>query len=533
MFKKLIRRKHFRTLRAQLRGAKKLRNRNEPFFVVDSVSSITEVNLGLNKDDFPKALVGSHGSIAEILLRQVLLSNYVKMCSAVMQSIGSGKPVSSPLPSSWRKHLTNNGVACSVFYCRVLLFLLSLKRLAFGFIKSLILLSPIKKPGYPGCPYVVFVSLPMGQKALPAPGGEKSYDLISWYKQSIIRKPDIRKIWVQAKVGKEYVAPEELVVTQSIFPKLGSFYSYIRFLFKNAKALFITIFGVLMGKWYYGFLYHESVFLNYFSLLDTDQLADNYFFPISNWFFKPLWTHEAEKKGASVSLYCTSVNMDKFWRHEEKEPDTYGLKVMLWNRFIVWDKQQENYFKQYRPRATFTRVGYIDYRGLTYSHFPKNNKKTLSVFDVYPGRPIFCTSSGYAIPMSLEETNILFMEDIIKVFNDGTWNILWKPKRDTTSNYNSNGFLRKQLNVIGDHMIIIDSNIAATSLIENSDVVISMPFSSPSLTAKVKGVPSIYYDRSGLVRYTENHGVPVLKSKVELKKWFESLPVNHTVNSRD
>jgi polysaccharide biosynthesis PFTS motif protein len=58
---------------------------------------------------------------------------------------------------------------------------------------------------------------------------------------------------------------------------------------------------------------------------------------------------------------------------------------------------------------------------------------------------------------------------------------------------------------------------------ENSDAVISMPFSSPSLTAKVKGVPSIYYDRSGLVRSIESHGIPVLKNEEELKKWFESL----------
>ena len=54
-----------------------------------------------------------------------------------------------------------------------------------------------------------------------------------------------------------------------------------------------------------------------------------------------------------------------------------------------------------------------------------------------------------------------------------------------------------------------------------------MPFSSPSCIAKAKGVPSIFYDRSGLVRCTESHGIPVLKSEEELKKWFESLVVNH------
>ena len=82
-------------------------------------------------------------------------------------------------------------------------------------------------------------------------------------------------------------------------------------------------------------------------------------------------------------------------------------------------------------------------------------------------------------------------------------------------------------------MIIIEPSIAATSLVENSDAVISMPFSSPSCIAKAKGVPSIFYDRSGLVRCTESHGIPVLKSEEELKKWFKSLVVNHIIVDRE
>ena len=160
-------------------------------------------------------------------MRQILLLYYSNMCSAVMQGIGSGKPISTPLPSAWRKHLADNGIACSAFYCRVLLFLLTLKRLAVGFVKSLFLLFPVKKPGHPGCSYVVFVNLL--QKNLPASGDEKSYDIISWYKESTIRKPNIGKIWAQAKVEKEYTAAEDLIVARSVFPKLGSLTEYIRF----------------------------------------------------------------------------------------------------------------------------------------------------------------------------------------------------------------------------------------------------------------------------------------------------------------
>ena len=77
MLRKLIRKKHFRTLLAQLRGAKILREKDTPFYVMDAVSSLTDVSLGLQKNDFPKVLVGSHGPIAEILLRQIFLKSYL------------------------------------------------------------------------------------------------------------------------------------------------------------------------------------------------------------------------------------------------------------------------------------------------------------------------------------------------------------------------------------------------------------------------------------------------------------------------
>ena len=131
--------------------------------------------------------------------------------------------------------------------------------------------------------------------------------------------------------------------------------------------------------------------------------------------------------------------------------------------------------------------------------------------------------------------NLSFLEDILEVFKDSSWEILWKAKRIVDSSFISNAFIRKRLNLIEEHIIIVEPNIAATSLMEVSDAVISMPFSTPSLIAKVKGIPSIYYDTSGpgRVRNQESHGIPVLKSKDELKEWYEPLSVKHTVVSCD
>jgi polysaccharide biosynthesis PFTS motif protein len=129
--------------------------------------------------------------------------------------------------------------------------------------------------------------------------------------------------------------------------------------------------------------------------------------------------------------------------------------------------------------------------------------------------------------------NFSFLEDILEVFKDSSWKILWKAKRVVGTDFISNAFQRKRLNFIGDRMIPVDPGVAARTLVEASDAVISMPFSTPSLIAKMKGIPSAYYDSSELVNRTESHGIPVLKKKVELNRWFESFPVNHSVDICD
>ena len=53
---------------------------------------------------------------------------------------------------------------------------------------------------------------------------------------------------------------------------------------------------ISIGRWWYGYLYRESISLHYTSLISNDSLAEDYYFHNSGWFFKPLWTYEVEKK---------------------------------------------------------------------------------------------------------------------------------------------------------------------------------------------------------------------------------------------
>ena len=51
------------------------------------------------------------------------------------------------------------------------------------------------------------------------------------------------------------------------------------------------------------------------------------------------------------------------------------------------------------------------------------------MFDVTPSRPTNYSGYGFAIqPYYSEELNLKFLQDIIKVFNNDQWEILWKRK---------------------------------------------------------------------------------------------------------
>jgi len=219
-----------------MRGAKNLRKSGNPYFILNTIRDLAEVPLGLKSCDFPKILVGSHAANAEIVLRQILLREYVKLCAVIMQSIGSGDPVAAPIPPAWVDHLVANGINCSPFLCRVLLYIAAIKRKAIGMAKFLYSAVQIKGSKYPDCPYVVFLDLQ--QNSLPGYNRvKKTRDIITWYKESIIRRQDVKKIWVQAKVDDDYEAPDDLIVSRVLFPRFNSFSACLHY-YSNVVAAF-------------------------------------------------------------------------------------------------------------------------------------------------------------------------------------------------------------------------------------------------------------------------------------------------------
>ena len=522
MFQSYFRKKNFRKIHFQLKGAKKLRDRKDPYFVLNTVCDLTDVPLDLEKYDFPKILVGSHSEYAEITLRQVFLLRFKEICTPIIQSIGGGNRVAIPLPFTWVKHLVANGIDCSMTFCRVLLFGFALKKIVFSIIKFLYLAFQIKNPKYPGCSYNVFMGL--GENNLPEyEKGKITRDIITWYKESVIKNPKKSKIWAQVKVSNEYAPPEYLIVSLNYFPRLSSFSAYLNFCAVSLFGIIVSIIGVIRGRWWYGLIIDETIKLNYVKNLQRKHLADEYFFNNSQWYYKPLWTYEVENRKSLITQIYYSTNNDNYVYDEYKFNGFPGYQIMQWKRFVVWDKKHENFLKQYCPNSKYIKVGYVDFTGISENFSIGHRFNTLSLFDIDPLRQTGCTKHGMAIPYYLtEELNIKFLQDIKEVCMEFKWIIYWKRKR--TNNLTSKKVRQKQSQLVDKNLIEIDPNISASYLVEISDAVISMPFSSPSVIAKFKKVPCSFYDASGiLVNSIQSRGIPLLKNKLELREWFKSL----------
>jgi polysaccharide biosynthesis PFTS motif protein len=524
VIKKFLRKQFFKKKLSLLRGAKILRNQNTPFLVVNSISLFTKTSLNLDSSQFPKSLVGDHSSKAEILLRQVLLKKYTPICISIMQSIGSSKPLVSALPATWLNVLVQNGVACSHFLCKKKLLLSSFVQVGFGIYQFLYLAQIYLTSNNVNKPYVMFMGL--SKECLPTQNARNQHNIISWYKNSEIKIHDVNEIWAEVRGNKNSRLSTDIFIQNNIFPGLLNMSDYLKYVFKIIIAFNVAIFGILRGRWWYGFLFAESIKLHYVKLLKRELLAEEYFFSNSQWFYKPLWAYEAERKGARVSLYYYSINVETFQNNKHVLSETYGVKSMTWNRFIVWDEAQSDYLKQYSPDAKYIIAGSIDFSDSTEILDLNNKNYNIAVFDVYAIRPTCYTGLGMAA-VAYYSTKVLsdFLTDIGSIIEYGNIELLYKQKRVAKRVTVSPAAMKQKNTIIKKYYNYIDPDISAKYLINNSDAVISMPFTATAIIGKELGIPSIYYDASGVLEQTIHHGIPVLKNKDELYRWCVSLDI--------
>lgn len=251
--------------------------------------------------------------------------------------------------------------------------------------------------------------------------------------------------------------------------------------------------------------------------LNCDMLAKEYLFSHSNIIYRPLWTYEAEAKGAKIILYFYSTNSEKIISNFKKTEYLNDFLLLNWPNYLVWDDAQKNFLNKQKINNKIDVVGPI-----WFEHSKVNNyfKKTITVFDVSVLRPAIYTSYCYDYEYYVYSNIANFYNEIIKLAKIKNIKINAKVKRVNSSTSKRYISLINKLSNEPNIMIFEDGSVF--DIIKNSKLVIGLPFTSPTVIAQKLGVRCIFFDPSGLVdkNNSPNRKIFIAQSSEDLKLWI-------------
>lgn len=504
---------------------------------------LTILDLNIPNNRISKLVFGNHIAHAEISCRQFLLHHLLSCKLNQSMLLAFGKPggvLISPLPLVWQRCFQSfnvriapvrNTIFWNAFVFRMYFTgLYNIVRILFKSVKAIAKRSHKKREAIK---YVYFGGLSKGNIPYQQQNGAQ-IDFISWYLQWPQRNKAAESIRHNViEVGSILNQGIEITPSANILPELPRTKELIHFFAWGFFAGLAAFFNILRGRWWNAIMLEQAALRYQVRLLNKDKLATEYFFNNSNWFFRPLWTYEAEKKGSNISFYFYSTNCEVPQKSYLPAPLNYGWQSMSWPQYLVWDEYQEDFVRRAvgkKPKIEI--VGDIWYQDSN-SSLPSIEENSIAVFDVFPIRQSFFPYLGGEAYYTVTKGS-KFVDDIHFVAKTQNCQILFKNKRQipkwVPSKYRSD--LSKWEK--SDHFRIVDPEIAARRVIEKCSVVISIPFTSTGIIGKLMGKPSCYYDPTGKVykKDVAAHGVEIISGMEELASWVKSKISNRPSSAK-
>ena len=514
-----------------IRGHRALQRAGRHPVIIELKEALTNTHFNQEAVQASEWIFGAGQRDAEIIIRQYILIRVcgVSLNCALLIAVGSGNAVVHPLPARWRQIVREHGFAVAEFRSAVWWqayvvlmatygICLFLGRVLAGISESISPAFQVKGR------YAYFSSLVCGNLPQQVKDG-RSYDILSWYLQ-----------WSERATGLDVLVHSvrsvpagmiDGVCVQPIdhpIPSLSRGKYVLRFITWGMVASVRSIMDLFRGRWWHAMLLSEAVKAAQIRMADPARLACDYLFHNSEHIYRPLWTYEADKKGARVIFYFYSTNIESF-----KRPNGYGIQanswqVINWPFYLVWNENQADFVRRAAGRRiTICVVGPIWFHTDS-AERPALPPRSIAVFDVQPVRLAFYSQLGIAFDYYTVETVSRFLLDIHhSAVNCGAI-IAFKRKRKIGKL--AHPAYRKFVKNLETqpNFIELDSSISAHLIIEKCAAVISMPFTSTAIIARELGKPSCYYDPTGLVQQDDRaaHGIDIVRGPEELEHWLTS-----------
>ena len=513
-----------------MRGYKILYQSNNLKLIRDVKNKLSDTSLFETDQKISSFFIDVKNEKAEVIIRQ-FLTYYIlnfEFNKILLSCIAdSDSKIIYPLPIKWQEILVSLNFKVDKTYCSLLWFFFGcdmwlkglkniLKNIYISFFEIITKSSKILNA------YTYFDMDGFSENCLPKSMNEdKNYNIINWYINWKEKNNKINTLCHGIKSIKNFeISGFKIKYIKNPLLPLGNLNALFKYILWSTISLIFSIFDLIRIKTWHAIILKEASLAKIANLKSSNDLAKEYMF--NNWWHRPLWTYEVERKGSRVIVYFYSANGET---PKGVVKNDYQLKLAYWPEFLVWDSYHANFInKSLRNVKNTTIVGPIWFTDIS-NEIPVMPKNSAAVFDVQPHRDIKFCSLGSPIRYLVPETANKFLSDIIYVLKKLNIYIVHKRKRNIGKNIHPkyrafmDNFSKKK------NVININPGISAIKIIEKCKFTISMPFTSTALIALNKDKPSIYYDPIGIMHPNDHsaHGIEIINNRDKLLEWVSKI----------
>lgn len=348
--------------------------------------------------------------------------------------------------------------------------------------------------------------------------------ILDWFSLQEEAK-SIHKFFHSCKGSTDYTLNEKQIsYTDSAIPPIDSFSKFFQFFYWFLVKIVVAIFD-LQDR----LLLRQQIFDKLVKTSSKKQLYKYYLFHNSGHLLRPLWTYEAEKKGSNIVFYFYSTNVSSFKVKDKAFIQDFQWQVVSWSSYWVWNKGQADFLKsnvlgQFKTTIKGIIPFSISNKAFDLSKF--KSKPFILIFDVQPVNENLYTSLAPSVDFYSSTNMITFLEWIDQLAIKNNINIVIKRKRESphiSKDYSDKLRVLKQTHLWDELSPTIDTIYACKSLSPLASI--SIPYTSTAVISKKYNIPTVYLDPTKMLdpNFKINNGIPLLSSKEELYKWFESI----------
>jgi len=514
-----------------MRGHRRLRMSGQLGSIENVCAKLLQAPPATHTPVYSRMIFGAAMNHAELVVRQYLYLRLVfsKLPRKLLIQAGSvDQAIIYPLPHTWQDILIEHGFSVNKRLSSALWFGFVVALWVYGAaviirLLALTFFARFTQRYKHVSNFAHFESITKAQTPRANADG-RSHDVMSWYMQWDGRAPDVDTLTYRVVSRTGHDEDHSIVsLTTPAVPTI-TLRSWCRFAGWGLAAVFLALFDIVRGRWWHSVLLNQAAFGALIRHVEKQALADDYLSNNSGWFYRPLWTYDAEDRGSRIIFYHYSTNSARARTNTGYPPEHHSWSNSNWPLHLVWNDYHADFVKRATGEDNTQVVGPIWFSS-TPESLPDFPSHSIAVFDVTPFRPSKFSEFADEFIYYTADTCNAFVSDVAKACAEVGFQMVWKRKRNIGKIAHPK--YRQLLETLerDPDILVLSTDHAPVRLIESCEAVISLPFTSTALIGREKGKPSCYYDPNGSWQKTDRaaHDIPLVQGYDELVAWVRAL----------